>query len=329
MNKEKTDQEKILKEFVEKEEGTKSEKTELPEAQTPIPPAVGPPITTIPGTTLPWERNLPLGNQIGWIPLPIEDLPTKGLFYPLETGIAIRSASGAEIRHWSTLQEDDLSALDDMLNYIIERCVTIKSKAEQGEYLSWKDIKEVDRFYLLLAIHELTFPKGENKLQIKISDTKKIDVKKDMVNYISLDPKLMRYYDERERCFVLTFKDSGKTLKIDIPSVGVTQFLKQYINRKQRNQEQFDEDYLSFAPFIIRNWKGLSEDKYNKFVEESHKWDVSIISLLVHFKKLFADTIDPVIKFIDDGGVEQTAPLNFQGGVKSIFLVSDIFDQLV
>jgi hypothetical protein len=323
MSVENSDQEKILKDFVEKEEGTNPSDSI---------PRVGPKITEIPGTRMPWEKELPLGNQIGWIPLPIGDLPTRGLFYPPETGIAIRSARGEEIRHWSTLQEESsdpnyFSNLDDMLNYVIERCVTIKANKEEGYRLSWKDIKEVDRFYLLLAIHELTFPNGENKLQVKVSETNKIDVKKDMVSYISLDPQLMRYYDDVERCFILKPKN-GKVLKLDIPSVGVTQWLKNYIIRKQRNQEEFDEDYLSFAPFVIRSWRGITDDVYNKFVEDSHGWDVTVISLLVHFKKLFADTINPVIKYTDEGGVEQTAPLNFPGGIKSIFLISDPFSQL-
>src|ERR1035437_653459 len=137
MDTEHSETEKILKGYVEKEEGTSSVTQ------------VGPKITEIPGARLPWERDLPITNQIGWIPIPVVDLPTKGLFYPKETGVAIRSANGGEIRHWSTLQEDDLSLLDDMLNYIIERCVTIKSTVESVGYLSWKDLKEVDRFYLL------------------------------------------------------------------------------------------------------------------------------------------------------------------------------------
>jgi len=314
---EKTEQEKILKDFVEKQESPISS------------PPIGPEITQVPGTKLPWQRDesdFPLGNQLGWIPLPIKDLPTQGLFYPVDTTIAIRSANGGEIRHWSTLQEDDISAVDDMLNYILERCLTIKSGAD-GIRLSWKDIKEVDRFYILLAIHELTFAEGENKLQVKVTDTKKIDVKKDMVNYITLDPKLMQYYDETERCFVLKPR-GGKVLKVDLPCVGVTQWIKNYILRKKQAQEYIDEDYLAYAPFVIRNWRGLNEDTYIKYVEESHKWGVTTISLLVHIKKLFADAINPTIKFIDEGGVEQAVPLNFQGGLKSLFIISDPFGQL-
>lgn len=316
MAEDKEKQEKLLKEFAEQQEGA--------------PPVlqVGPKIIETPDVKMPWEKSSPsYANQLGWIPLKIEDFPTRGLFYPEGTSVAIRSATGGEIRHWSTLDETDLSALDDMLNYVIERCITIKPEKPEDAHLSWKDIKEVDRFYILLAIHELTFAQGENKLQIKISENKKIDVKKDMINYVTLDPLLMRYYDEVERCFILRIK-GGRTIKVDLPSVGVTQWLKNYIIRKQRNSEFIDEDFISFAPFVIRNWRGLSEDVYNKFVEDSHKWDVATISVLVHVKQLFADTINPVVKFVDEGGAEQAAPLNFQGGIKSLFLISDPFGQL-
>jgi hypothetical protein len=314
---EKANQERILEQYANQEEGVTIN------ADTIGPPIIQP----APGASMPWQTERPIGNQLGWITLKLEDFPTRGLFYPKDTTVAIRAANGGEIRHWSTLEETDLAALDDMLNYVIERCVTIKSTNPDGAYLSWKDIKEVDRFYLLLAIQELTFANGENKLQVKISDTKKIDVRKDMINYISLDPKLMQYYDEDERCFILKPKN-GKVIKLDIPCVGVTQWLKNLIIRKQRTGEYLDEDYLSFAPFVVRNWRGLTEDVYNKFVEDSHSWGVVTISLLVHVKQLFSDTINPVIKYTDEGGTEQTAPLNFQGGVKSIFLIPDPFREL-
>src|ERR1035437_9901756 len=110
------------------------------------------------------ENEISQGNRLGYQKIPIQDLPTQGLFYPEGTEIFIRAANGGEIRHWSTLDDGDLSSLDDMLNYVIERCVTYKTT---GAYSSWKDIKEVDRFYLILAIREYTFFKGENKLQVK------------------------------------------------------------------------------------------------------------------------------------------------------------------
>ncbi|HRT03250.1 MAG TPA: hypothetical protein P5513_04870 [Candidatus Diapherotrites archaeon] len=308
-----------IREFVQNQE--KGE-TETPNKQ------VGPPITETDKSKLPWQKSeeqISLGNQIGWEKINMKDLPTQGFFYPEGTEIAIRSATTGEIRHWSSLNEEDISALDDMINYIIERCCTIKFPG--NKFSSWKDIKEVDRFYILLAIRERTFVKGENVLQVKISETKKIDVTKDMVDYITFDDRLMRYYDPEKRCFSLKFK-TGKVLNVYLPSVGVTNWLKNYIIRKQNQMEAFDKDFINFAPFVIPDWRGLNDSSYEKFVYESQNWSNAEISMLTEIRKIFADTINPVIKYRDEQGGERSIPLNFQGGIKSILLISDPFSEL-
>lgn len=289
---------------------------------------VGAKLTEVSTDNLPWQKNeaqISMGNQVGWQKLPLKDLPTQGLFYPEGSEIAIRSATAGEVRHWSTLQETDLSLLDDMLNYMLERCVSFKTP---GIHSSWKDIKEVDRFYILLAIREYTFVKGENQLQVKTSESSTINVTKEMIDYITLDPTLMRYYDDQKRCFVLKFKN-GTSIDVSIPSVGVTNFLKNYIARKQQQQQGFDTDFINFAPFVIKDWRGLTDSVYEKMVIDSIRWGVSEISVLTHLKDLFSETVNPVVKYKDEGGAEMIAPLNFLGGIKSIFLISNPFGELV
>lgn len=320
-----------LKDFVQEKEGVESQPTPQPAKITAVksPDSVGSPLTDTPKENLPWqkkEEQISLSNKIGWSPIKLIDLPTQGLFYPEGTEIVIKAAESAEIRHWSTLNEDDLSMLDDMLNYIIERCAAIKFP--NGAMSSWKDLKEVDRFYILLAIREKTFVKGENMLQVKISETKKVDVQKEMVDYITFDERLMRYYNPDKRCISLTFKKTGKVLDINLPSVGVTNWLKNYVQRKSQMQEAFDVDFLNFAPFVISDWRGLNDASYEKYVYESTHWSNAEISMLTEVRQIFADTINPVIKYQDEQGGERTIPLNFLGGIKSVLLISDPFSEL-
>ncbi len=312
-------EEEKAKQFIENQEN-KPEDTKKPE--------IGTPITDTSAVHKPWEKkeeDISQANKIGWQSLKTQDFPTQGLFYPEGTEVFIRAATGAEIRHWSTLNEEDLSALDDMLNYVLERCVSIKFP--NNKMSSWKDIKEVDRFYIILAIRELTFIEGDNKLQVKISETKKIDVTKEMIDYITFDEKIMKYYDNEKRCFNLKFKN-GKSILVDIPCVGVTNWLKNYINRKNRMQESIDMDFISYAPFIIRDWRGLNDNTYEKYVLDSNSWSIAEISAMTEIKKLFSDTVNPVVKYSDEQGGERVIPLSFQGGIKSIFLISDPFREL-
>jgi len=322
------DKEEKIKKYAQEQEGVMPNEAKI----TPVSKEekqIGPVITEVPKTNMPWHENsekVTLGNQIGWDKIKITDLPTQGFFYPKETEIVIRAASAAEIRHWSTLDEENISALDDMLNYVIERCCAIKFP--ENQLSSWRDIKEIDRFYILLAIRERTFVKGENVLQVKISETQKLEVTKDMIDYITFDDRLLKYYDDKKRCIVLKFKKTEKTLEIHLPSVGVTNWLKNYINRKTQSQEAFDEDFLNFGPFVIPDWRGLNDVSYEKFVYESQNWTTIEISLLTEIRRIFADTINPIIKYTDEQGGERVIPLNFQGGIKSIFLISDPFSEL-
>jgi len=316
--------EKQLQKFVEgkekKVEETQKENTENKQ--------VGAELSEAPAPKFPNARSsdqVSLGNQVGWQKLPIGDLPTKGFFYPEGAEVAIRSATAGEIRHWSTLQEDDISALDDMLNYILERCVSFKTKDISS---SWKDIKEVDRFYILLAIREYTFVKGENNLQVKTSESSTINVTKDMIDYVNFEDNIMRFYDQTKRCFVLKFK-TGNEIETTIPNVGITNFLKNYVLRKKQQNEMFDQDFITFAPFVIKDWRGLNDDSYEKLVIDSNNWSISEISVITHIKDLFMETVNPIVRYVDEGGAELTAPLNFQGGIKSIFLISDPFGELV
>jgi hypothetical protein len=50
--------------------------------------------------------------------------------------------------------------------------------------------------------------------------------------------------------------------------------------------------------------------------------------MLTEIRKIFSDTINPVIKYRDEKGGERVIPLNFQGGIKSIFLISNPFGEL-
>jgi hypothetical protein len=108
----------------------------------------------------------------------------------------------------------------------------------------------------------------------------------------------------------------------------VTNWLKNYINRKTQMQEPFDEDFLNFAPFVIPDWRGLNDGTYEKFIQESLNWSNAEISMLTEIRQIFADTINPVINYKDEQGGERTIPLNFQGGIKSILLISDPFSEL-
>lgn len=261
-----------------------------------------------------------LENGLGWLEVAVGSLPTQGLFYPEGTKLLIRAATGAEIRHWSTIDDTDLASIDDALSYVLERCLKVKFP-DGAVQASWKDLKEIDRFYIILSIRDFTFTSGTNDLKIVISENKTITVHKDDIEFMDIDKKLMDHYNPERRCF--SFAVKGKpNLNVHMPSCGVSQWLKGYVKRKQQLQQGFDEDYIKLAPMLIADYRGLSDFAYEDYLNTSmQNFGAYEYSLLARVRTLIENSIDPKIKYTDEDGVERVAPLNFRGGLQSLFLL--------
>lgn len=271
------------------------------------------------------EDARPLMADIGWKTIPLDQLPSRGMFYPEGTQIAIRAASVGEIRHWSTIDENDLLAMDDMINYVIEKCIQIKIP---GTVTNWKDIKEIDRLYLIFAIREYTFKEGENNIYVNTEDGDKIKVTKDMIAYFEIDEKLHRFYNAERKCFSFELK-TGEKFDLYMPSIGVTSFIKAYIKSRQQQGFNVDTSFIKFASFLFPEYRSMTQAIYEKAVQNSSTWSLPQLSLMTNVVDMLAAGVNPKVTYTTPGGAEMTAPLNFQGGLKSLFIISDIFDQLV
>lgn len=261
-------------------------------------------------------------DNIGWLKLDPKTLPTHGLFYPDGFEISIRAARGEEIKHWSTMHEQDvnqLSRLDDILNYMIEKCCSVKSSQHPGN--CWKDLKNVDRFYILFAIKEFTFIDGENELMVPISEDKQIPVVKEMINFINIPEEIMKFYNQDDKCFV--FNIAGNPINVYIPSLGVNEWLKRYAAQKINAKEGYDEDFLTYAPMLIKDYRGLSQRAYEEMVGASRLWSVKEWSVLAYVAEKLGGSTDPKVKYINEDGGEVEIPLTFRGGIRSLFVLSN------
>lgn len=263
-------------------------------------------------------------SRLGYHILPLDTLPTAGLFYPDGFQISIRAARGEEIKHWSTMDDTEIMSVNDAMNYIIERCVNVKSQFGG----SWRDIKDVDKFYILLAIRELTFADEDQNLMLPVSETKNVPLSKEMIHYVEFPEEIMKHYSKEEKCFVFKLKKSGKVIKTYIPSIGISEWITNYIEKKQREQTQFDRDYVQYAPILIPTYKGLTQDSYDEYIRASHDYGTSEWALLSKVYSLLKSSLTPSVKYNMEDGTEQEVPLSFRGGIKSIFSVQDSISEL-
>lgn len=268
---------------------------------------------------------------LGYHNMHISDLPSKGLFYPLDVDLQIRPAKVAEIRHFSTLQERDLFDVDEKLNHILQNCTKMRTKTR---VMSWKDILEEDRIFIILAVRALTFSKGENKLQVKkncpdCNTENVIEIANQNLQFNTIPSDLMKYYDEFNRVLSIQTKSCG-TIYMKPPTIGVMQIVTKYIREKERQGENWDKAYVQILPYVQHEWRGFTEREIFQGEVDFQGWDDTKYTLHYRLAEQVKVGVKPdVVCSCKACGSEVAAAINFRGGIKDLFVVSDISGELL
>jgi hypothetical protein len=265
-------------------------------------------------------------------------LPSRGLFYPEGTKIAIRSAEVKEIRHFSSIDEDDLIDLNEKLNFIISKCATIHFPNEG--IVSFKDLKHEDRFFIIMAIRDLTFVQGENRIiltpETKCKDktscpvSNGIELRTGVLSSYEIDPEIFKYYSHEGRNFIFQSRKMDKTITLSVPSLGVWDEISKFVESSEEKGIQIDESFLKIAPFLFSDWRDLDEKKILMKMRESDDWTKEEFSLYFELtQRIKIGTNLDVRVSCPTCGAEVAAPITFPKGFKSLFIISDIFRELL
>jgi hypothetical protein len=269
-------------------------------------------------------------DALGYFKVNVSNLPSEGLFYPDDVYIGVKPASVAEIRHWSMIDETDEYSFIQAIDFVLNQCVIIKSKTI---LLSISDICEVDRLQLIFEIREKTFLEGSNDVYVDVpykykgeDYIDKAKVSKDNLTYFKINEKLRKFYDERKRCF---FIKGDNDFEVRLPSIGISQWVQDYTQKKIRANKTVDEFFIKMASFIIEDYKSLDDKTFFDLEIDSKTWSIKDISVLDIVTKRLQEGAQEGFKHkTKHGGIEVVVPLNFRGGVKSIFIIQDALGEL-
>lgn len=268
-------------------------------------------------------------NILGWHDVNLVDLPSKGKFYPADLRMQIRSAKAAEIRHFSTMDESNYLDMEDKLNSIIESCCKLETGTKR---LSYKDVLEEDRIILLLKVRDLTFPEPENKIILKgkmPKSNKSVEIELSTRYMVSneVPEEIEKYYSAQERTYLIKTKSAG-TVRIHPPTIGIMQEITKYLKDRQEKDAEYDKAYIQILPYLISDWRVLNLKKIFELEIEYKGWDerkFMVIYRLAERMKIGVETT--LVKEID--GEVAKAPLDFPGGIKSLFIISDLAGELL
>jgi hypothetical protein len=276
--------------------------------------------------------------DLGWKNLPVGLLPSKGMFYPEGTKIAIRAAEVKEIRHFSAIDEDDRLDIEEKLGYVIDRCLRMDYPGEG--VVSFKDLIQEDRFFAIMAIRDLTFISGENSI-ILMPKTKcenksecpfsnGIELRTGGLRSYELEDRIVKYYNPTTRSFVFDVKKIGKSIEMTVPTIGINSAISDFVVYCSARNIDIDEGFLEIAPFILKEWRGLTNEKILMRMRESDYWSKEEYSLYFGLsEKIKIGTEIDVKQVCPVCGKEVTADIAFPSGLRSLFVISDIFRELL
>lgn len=281
-------------------------------------------------------------NDNFWKNLPLENLPSRGMFYPEGAELTFRSASAAEIRHWSTMDEGDILDIDDKLNFIIEKCTRFKINGG-NTWLTWRDILEVDRLFIIFLIHEITFTDNQNELFVKIecsapacaSEDKfsdEVKVRSSMLQLFRLPDELLEWYSPQYKCFEVVSEKLNETFYLYAPTLGAVERLRKRISELKSQGRQIDKAFIKMAPYLIQDWSTFDQAAYSKLSNDSLSWHINKFTFITKFAELMQEARDnSLITACPKCGSEIASPIFSRDSftIKDLFLISGRLNQLV
>ncbi len=275
------------------------------------------------------EKARPSDDILGWHVLDLTTLPSKGKFYPEDCVIKIRSAKAAEIRHFSTMDENNYIDMEEKLNSIVESCSQFRTGEKR---MSYKDILEEDRIVLLLSIRDLSFPEPENKLMLKgktAKSKKTVDIELSVKNLVPsiIDEQIEDYYDSKARTYIIKTKSAG-TVNMKPPTIGIMQEITAYLKDRQEKEQEFDKAFIQVLPYLQSDWRGLNLQKIFQLEMEYKGWDEKKFMVVYRLAERMKIGVQTELETTFDGESAK-APLDFPGGIKSLFIISDLAGELL
>ena len=267
----------------------------------------------------------------GYLEIYSENFPSAGLFYKQDTRFFIRAAAVSEIRQFSTINEQDPFSVDEALTNIIKSCFMMR---QPGKMVSFKDLKEEDRIYVILSIRDLSFAHGENQLKLnpkckECDHENTLIIKNDSFDRTILKENIMKYFNEDTSNFDVITKSSG-TITLTPPSIGVMQEVTKFIQKSNNEGKKLDQSFIKVLPYMVTDWRGLNETVIKNLEMTFMSWNTTKYQTMYTLVDMCRIGVKEDLTIqCEKCGSEVTTPITFPGGIKSLFVVSDISSELL
>jgi hypothetical protein len=233
----------------------------------------------------------------------LEELPSKGIFYPNDLEIWIKKASMEDIINYElNFNESDILSIIDNISNIVKNNVILSSG------YSWRDTKVLDLVWLFLEIAKFTTNK---KIAIEYFDEienkiKETEFNSKNFNYFDYD-KFEKYYDSDKKEFIVD------GFRFSFPTLGAEQDLMKYVNSKagKKNAKKMINYNFNFLFFIGQKSKLSKKEAENLLTIFNQDLEESEIKKVENIIKMFSSAIKYSIR-INNREIEISNKINLK-----------------
>ena len=99
---------------------------------------------------------------------------------------------------------------------------------------------------------------------------------------------------------------------------------------KRTKKEKWDKSFLQVLPYLHREWRGFDEKAIFQMNVEFNGWSEKKFSIVYRLAEKIRIGVKQELNMLcANCDAEVTVPVTFPGGVKGLFVVSDIFEELL
>jgi hypothetical protein len=266
-------------------------------------------------------------SELKYLSFDVLDFPC-GQFYPPGTTFMIRAAEVKEIQAYSMVDDNNIHDIIEKMNDMLTHCVRVKYA--NGEFGTYLDVRDPDRFFLIFSIRELTFQKGNNlasNATCGCGEEVSIDLLRKNFLFHQTKEELRNYFSGSEGCFVFELSN-GETYKLAPPKIGLQKAFTEYILKQSAAKKKINLSFLKIIPFLLYDRKSITEEGIDKKLAEFVNMSNDTFQFLNEAVGMLSYGISGLVGKCGCG-MEVHSEMIFPNGASGIFVISGAFDKFI
>lgn len=264
----------------------------------------------------------------GWQVLDRSLFGERDIYYPRDWEFRIRPATVEAIRNWSTIDDENLTVVDDVFNEIIKSCFSIKTP--QG-LIPWGNLRSWDRFFVLMLIKEYSMSIGESKISFneecpECENEVTFELNSTTLAFDLPDTDLLRYYDPEKCVWMIDpaeYDVPGEPFTLYLPTLEKDANIKQWMIERVRANKKIDNVFLKFLPWMAPSISKNLEIATRQIKDYERKFKSYDIDMFTFMNDVITNIIvmpSPTLTIkCPTCGEEVTANIRFPNGVNELF----------